>query len=65
MVNAIQSLFETSARRDRKERTYELAARTVAIPLVLAAAWVALVQFTLLDLPIWPAVLFPVAWLVA
>ena len=61
--------FNRSLRRARaairKERTYELAARTVAIPLVLAAAWVALVRFTLLDLPIWPAVLFPVAWLVA
>lgn len=61
--------FNRSLRRARaairKERTYALASRTVAIPLLLAASWVALVRFTLLDLPIWPAVLFPVAWLLA
>ncbi len=49
----------------RKERTYSLASRTVAIPLVLSALWVGLVRFTLLDLPIWPAGLFPLAWLIA
>ena len=49
----------------RKERTYALATRTIAIPLLLAALWVALVRFTLIDLPIWPAVLFPLAWVVA
>lgn len=61
--------FNRSLRRARaairKERTIALAARTVALPVVLSAAWVALVRFTLLDLPSWPALLFPVAWLVA
>ena len=27
--------------------------------------WVALVRFTLLDLPVWPAILFPIAWVIA
>jgi hypothetical protein len=61
--------FNRSLRRARaairKERAYSLASSTVAIPLLLAAFWVALVRFTLIDLPVWPAVLFPVAWLVA
>jgi hypothetical protein len=61
--------FNRSLRRARaairKERTYGLATRTVAIPLVLSALWVAVVRFTLLDLPVWPAILFPLAWLAA
>jgi hypothetical protein len=61
--------FNRSLRRARaairRERTLKLAINTVAAPVFLSAAWVALVRFTLLDLPLWPALLFPLAWVAA
>jgi hypothetical protein len=61
--------FNRSLRRARaairKEHTLALAARTFGAPLLLSALWIGLARFTMFDLPMWPALLFPVAWLLA
>ncbi|MBF6611883.1 MAG: hypothetical protein IVW55_02005 [Chloroflexi bacterium] len=38
-------------------------AATYPVPLLLAAGWIALARFTLLEIPLWPSELFIVAWL--
>lgn len=47
--------------RSRRALTWLLS--TFFVPVLGAAAWVALTRFTLLGLPSWPALLFPAAWL--
>src|SRR5437763_12182656 len=46
-----------------RRRTLALAVATVAMPVTLSALWVALVRFTLVDVPEWPVLLFPLLWL--
>ncbi|MGA7732712.1 MAG: hypothetical protein WCD37_15755, partial [Chloroflexia bacterium] len=47
-----------------RRKTLGFAAATLWVAVLLSCLWVALVRFTLLDIPQWPAVLFPIAWLV-
>ncbi|MEO5954010.1 MAG: hypothetical protein ABIQ44_16235, partial [Chloroflexia bacterium] len=46
-----------------RRKTLVFASATLWVAILLACSWVVLVRFTLLDVPQWPALLFPVAWL--
>lgn len=46
-----------------RRKTLVFAAATLWIAVLLSALWVILVRYTLLDLPQWPALVFPLAWL--
>jgi hypothetical protein len=48
--------------RVRSQGAWTMLAATFPFAVLGSAAWVALVRFTLLDLPQWPSLLFPIAW---
>jgi hypothetical protein len=49
-------------RRLSRRRTRRWISATLAIPLLLCAAWLGLLKFTLLDLPWWPVLFVPLLW---
>ncbi|HYP19049.1 MAG TPA: hypothetical protein VEY08_03165 [Chloroflexia bacterium] len=46
----------------RSQRAWTMLAATFPFAVLGSAAWVALVRFTLLEVPQWPSLLFPLAW---
>ena len=46
-----------------RRKTLVFASATLWIAILLSCLWVVLVRFTLFDVPQWPALLFPIAWL--
>jgi hypothetical protein len=55
-----------AARRSlARRKTMGFAAATLWVAVLLSCLWVGLARFTLLDIPQWPALLFPIAWLVS
>ena len=58
---SLEAARSTLARR----MTLRYAAATLWLVILLSCTWVALVRFTLLDIPQWPALLFPLAWLLS
>ncbi len=59
--HSLRAARKTLARRE----TIVFAAATLWLATLLSTLWVLLVRFTLIDLPKWPALLFPMSWLLA
>src|SRR3954462_3386128 len=59
----LERALKLAHRHLSRKRTARYILLTCSIPLLLAAFWVALIRFSLLDLPWWPVLLAPILWL--
>jgi hypothetical protein len=62
---AIEVALATARRHLRRQRALRGLAFSFSLPIFGFAAWVAATRFTLLDLPEWPAAVFPIFWFLA